>query len=99
PPELHPLPLPAALPISSPDVAATFLQGHPHAAAYLDLAAAAELTRIKTPWLLEPVEWTPAMTERAVVWLAEQAGKAVLKLTAREDRKSTRLNSSHVAIS
>src|SRR5207247_9458320 len=68
----------------SPDVAATFLQGHPHAAAYLDLAAAAELTRIKTPWLLEPVEWTPAMTERAVVWLAEQAGKAVLKLTARD---------------
>src|SRR5206468_6135693 len=61
-----------------------FLQGHPHAAAYLDLAAAAELTRIKTPWLLEPVEWTPAMTERAVVWLAEQAGKAVLKLTARD---------------
>src|SRR5437773_1762466 len=46
--------------------------------------AAAELTRIKTPWLLEPVEWTPAMTERAVVWLAEQAGKAVLKLTARD---------------
>src|SRR2546421_3322634 len=68
----------------SPDVAATFLQGHPHAGAYLDLAAAAELTRIKTPWLLEPVEWTPAMTERAVVWLAEQAGKAVLKLSARD---------------
>src|SRR2546429_4285179 len=67
----------------SPDVAATFLQGHPHAAAYLDLAAAAELTRIKTPWLLEPVEWTPAMAERAVVWLAEQAGKAGLKPPAR----------------
>jgi len=30
------------------------------------------------------VEWTPAMTERAVVWLAEQAGKAILKLTARD---------------
>src|SRR5438552_3874217 len=69
---------------ASPDVAATFLQGHANAAAHLDLAAAAELTRIKTPWLLEPVEWTPAMTERAVVWLAEQAGKAVLKLTARD---------------
>jgi len=68
----------------SPDVAATFLQRHPNAVAYLDLAAAAELTRIKTPWLLEPVEWTPAMTERAVVWLAEQAGKAMLKLTARD---------------
>src|SRR5437867_974165 len=69
---------------ASPDVAATFLQGHANAAAHLDLAAAAELTRIKTPWLLEPVEWTPAMTERAVVWLAEQAGKAVLRLTARD---------------
>src|SRR5207244_3429115 len=38
----------------SPDVAATFLQGHSNAAAYLDLAAAAELTRIKTPCLLVP---------------------------------------------
>src|SRR5437762_2294010 len=36
----------------SPDVAATFLQRHGNATAYLDLAAAAELTRIKTPWVL-----------------------------------------------
>ena len=64
------------------DVAATFLQRHPDATAYLDLAAAAELTRIKTPWVLESVDWTPALTERAVVWLAEQTGKAILKLTA-----------------
>src|SRR5205823_5248710 len=68
----------------SPDVAATFLQGHRNAAVYLDLAAAAELTRINTPWLLQSVEWTPAMTDRAVVWLAEQTGKAILKLTARD---------------
>src|SRR2546422_171747 len=68
----------------SHDVAATFLQQHANAAAYLDAAAAAELTRIKTPWLLESVEWTPTMTERAVVWLAEQAGKGILKLTARD---------------
>jgi glucosamine-6-phosphate deaminase len=66
----------------SPDVAATYLQGHPNATVYLDLAAAAELTRIGTPWLLGPVEWTPTMTERAVVWLAERTGKAILKLTA-----------------
>src|SRR5438445_317917 len=46
--------------------------------------AAAELTRIKTPWLLESVEWTPALTEQAVVWLAEQTGKGILKLTARD---------------
>jgi glucosamine-6-phosphate deaminase len=68
----------------SPDVAATFLQRHPNVTAYLDRAAAAELTRIKTPWLLEAVEWTPAMTDRAVVWLAEQVGKSILKLTARD---------------
>ncbi len=68
----------------SQDVAATFLQRHPNATAYLDLAAAADLTRIKTPWVLGPVEWTPALTERAVVWLAEQTGKAILKLTARD---------------
>src|SRR5213076_1530415 len=66
----------------SPDVAATFLQRHPRAVVYLDLAAAAELTRIGTPWLLQPVEWTQATMERAVVWLAEQAGKAILKLSA-----------------
>jgi glucosamine-6-phosphate deaminase len=66
----------------SPDVAATYLQGHANAAVYLDLAAAAELTRIRTPWLLGPVDWTPALTERAVVWLAERTGKAILKLTA-----------------
>ena len=68
----------------SHDVAATFLQRHPNATAYLDLAAAAELMRIKTPWVLEPVEWTPRMVERAVVWLADEAGKAVLKLSARD---------------
>lgn len=66
----------------SPDVAATYLQGHPAATVYLDLASAAELTRIRTPWVLGPVEWTPAMTERAVVWLAERTDKAILKLTA-----------------
>ena len=66
------------------DVAATFLQKHPHATVWLDLAAAADLTRIRTPWLVDPVEWTPALTERAVVWLAESTGKAVLKLTGRD---------------
>src|SRR6266581_3374072 len=37
----------------STDVAATFLQRHPSVTVYLDLPAAAELTRIKTPWVLE----------------------------------------------
>src|SRR3989449_78298 len=47
-------------------------------------SAAAELTRIKTPWVLGPVEWTPELTERAVVWLAERTGRAILKLTERD---------------
>src|SRR3989454_383588 len=68
----------------STDVAATFLQRHPSVTFYLDLPAAAELTRIKTPWILEGVEWTPAMVERSVVWLAERVSKAVLKLAARD---------------
>ena len=68
----------------SPDVAATYLQRHPRTVAYLDLAAAAELTRIQTPWLLGSVTWTPAETDRAVVWLAQESGKAILKLTARD---------------
>src|SRR5437667_2353846 len=68
----------------STDVAATFLQRHQSVTCYLDLPAAAELTRIKTPWILEGVDWTPAMVERSVVWLAERANKAVLKLSARD---------------
>src|SRR5881397_1078358 len=68
----------------STDVAATFLQRHQSVTVYLDLPAAAELTRIKTPWILEGVEWTPAMVERSVVWLADKVSKAVLKLAARD---------------
>jgi glucosamine-6-phosphate deaminase len=68
----------------STDVAATFLQRHQSVTVYLDLAAAAELTRIKTPWVLEAVDWAPAMIERSVVWLAERTSKAVLKLSAKD---------------
>ncbi len=64
----------------SPDVAATYLQGHPRATVYLDRSAAAGLTRFNTPWVLGPVEWTAESTERAVVWLAERTHKAILKL-------------------
>ena len=68
----------------SQDVAATFLQRHKAVTVYLDLPAAAELVRIMTPWVLESVDWTPPLVERAVVWLAERTGKAVLKLSARD---------------
>ncbi|MFL5494758.1 MAG: glucosamine-6-phosphate deaminase, partial [Gemmatimonadales bacterium] len=66
------------------EVAATFLQRHPATTFYLDTAAAAGLTRIATPWLLGPVEWTPDLVVRAVCWLSHQTGRAVLKLTQRD---------------
>jgi glucosamine-6-phosphate deaminase len=66
------------------EVAATFLQTHPNTTFYVDRAAAAELTRIATPWLRDAVRWTDELAVRAVVWLSEQTGKAVLKLTQRD---------------
>ena len=66
----------------STEVSATFLQRHPSATVYLDEAAASDLTRIRTPWVLQALDWNPEMTERAVVWLAGQTHKPILKLTA-----------------
>jgi glucosamine-6-phosphate deaminase len=63
------------------EVAATFLQQHPNTTFYIDRAAAADLTRFATPWLLDEVQWTPELAVRAVVWLSQQTGKAILKLT------------------
>lgn len=68
----------------SVQVAATFLQRHPAATVFLDEAAAAALTRVEAPWLLESVDWNPELTERAVVWVAERTGKAILKLSGRD---------------
>ncbi|HEX4684741.1 MAG TPA: glucosamine-6-phosphate deaminase [Gemmatimonadaceae bacterium] len=66
------------------EVAATFLQRHPNTTFYLDRSAAAELTRIKTPWLIDEVDWTPDLIVRAVIWLSQQTDKAILKLTQRD---------------
>jgi glucosamine-6-phosphate deaminase len=73
----------------TPVVAASFLQQHPDARVVLDPAAAAQLTRFKTPWLAGPVsdfglEWNTALTRRAVIWLAQTVDKPILKLTAED---------------
>lgn len=70
----------------TPSVAASFLQDHPDARMVLDEAAAAELTRFKTPWLLGPVsdfglEWDESLTRQAAIWLAQSVNKPLLKLT------------------
>ena len=76
----------------SPEVAATYLQSHPNATFYLDAASAAELTRIKTPWVVSEVKWTPEFELQAVVWLSEKTGKSVLKLEDK-DYRDTHLSS------
>jgi len=65
----------------TPSIAASFLQEHPCARIYLDEAAAAELTRYKSPWVLGPVQWTSPMIRKAVIWLALRTKKPILKLT------------------
>jgi glucosamine-6-phosphate deaminase len=75
-----------------PDVAATFLQEHPDATVYLDPSAAAELTRIKTPWLVGAVDWNREREMEAVLWLSGQVKKAILHLTT-EDYRDHHLSS------
>lgn len=70
------------------DVTASCLQRHPAATVWLDRAAAGRLTRIRIPWVLQDVEWTPSMTERATVWLSERTGKALLKLAPADYREN-----------
>ena len=65
-------------------VPATYLQRHPSTSYFLDESASTELSRIKTPWLFIPIQWTDEITKKAVIWLSMKLGKAVLKLTDRD---------------
>ncbi len=69
-----------------PDVAATYLQEHPDTTIYLDRAAAAELTRVATPWLVGEVHWTPVLETEAVIWLSGRVGKSILRLGTKDYR-------------
>jgi len=66
------------------EVAATFLQRHPATTFYLDAAAAAELTRIATPWVVGDVAWDETLALRAAVWLSHETGIPLLKLARRD---------------
>jgi len=61
-------------------VPASFLQEHSGAILLVDSAAASELTCRATPWVLGNLEWTSDLIKRAVLWLSEKTGKALLKL-------------------
>lgn len=68
-------------------VPASFLQRHADASFLLDAAAADELTARATPWLIDHVAWDDALVKRAVLWLCEKTGKALLKLDDEDFRE------------
>ncbi|CAM3783792.1 glucosamine-6-phosphate deaminase [Aquirufa aurantiipilula] len=70
-------------PVTS-DIPASYLQQHNNATFILDETAAAALTRIKTPWVVDSVTWDRKMIKKAVTHLALQLDKPVLKLTSKD---------------
>ncbi len=62
-------------------VPSTYLQEHPRTRVIVDEAAAAELTRIKTPWLVGICNWNDDLICKAVIWLSQKTTKPILKLT------------------
>ena len=70
-----------------PDVAATYLQHHKNAVFYVDPAAAAELTRVQTPWIVGEVEWNRDLEIAAVIWLSGVTHKSILKLDSLDYRE------------
>ncbi len=70
-------------PIST-SVPATFLQDHPNVKVIADKDAAAELTKIKTPWLVGMCNWDDDLMTRAVIWLSQKTNKTILRLTDKD---------------
>ena len=66
------------------DIPASYLQQHTNATFILDETAAALLTRIKTPWLVDSVTWDRKMIKKAVTHLSLHLEKPVLKLTNKD---------------
>ena len=71
-----------------PDVAATYLQHHANAVFYVDPAAAADLTRVRTPWIVGEVEWNHDLEMAAVIWLSGVTHKSILKLDSLDYREN-----------
>jgi glucosamine-6-phosphate deaminase len=65
----------------SGEVPATYLQLSDSVEFVLDVEAASELTRFDTPWLVKDCVWDNQLKKKAVIWLANEINKPVLKLT------------------
>ncbi|MGB3143204.1 MAG: glucosamine-6-phosphate deaminase [Maribacter sp.] len=68
----------------SSHVPATYLQHHENCTFVLDTGAGSELTRNKTPWLVDACTWTEELKAKAMVWLCETTGKTILSLTDKD---------------
>lgn len=68
----------------SSHVPATYLQHHNNCTFVLDTGAGSELTRNKTPWLVDACDWTEELKAKAMVWLCEETGKTILSLTDKD---------------
>lgn len=62
-------------------IPSSFLQKHNDCLVVLDEAASSELVRIKTPWILDTIDWNETLIRKSVVWLCQKLEKPVLKLT------------------
>lgn len=60
---------------------ATAFQKHPNVTLYVDDVASEKLTRVVSPWMVGPCDWTPKMVRKAVVWLCQKVNKPILKLS------------------
>ena len=69
---------------STPACPASLLQRHDNISFYVEDNSASYLTRNVAPWLVGPCEWTPKFIRKAIVWLCEQTGKPILKLTQKD---------------
>jgi glucosamine-6-phosphate deaminase len=64
-----------------PACPASYLQRHDNISFYTDETSASLLTRIVSPWLVGPCDWTGKLVRKAVVWLCQKVNKPILKLT------------------
>lgn len=71
----------------TPRVPASYLQEHADTTVLVDSAAGSQLTSSQTPWSLGNVEWTEPLVKRALLWLCDRTGKALLKLTDEDFRQ------------
>jgi glucosamine-6-phosphate deaminase len=65
-------------------VPASYLQAHPNVSFFVDESAANDLTRMKTPWLVDAVNWDNKMVKKAVTQLSLSLNKSILKLTTKD---------------